>query len=52
MPEHIIGKCPWCERHNVELYLVVGCTQDGPFALYICTRCKDILKEIVVKPDE
>ena len=42
MPEQVVGTCPWCERENVNLYIVTGYNRhDGAIAQYVCYRCID-----------
>lgn len=44
MAENVVGTCPWCERHNVELYIVTGVSNVyGPLGQYVCGRCRDAL---------
>ena len=45
MPEKKIGTCPWCGRHNVNLYLVIY-PMDGVVAEYVCYRCIDSMNII------
>lgn len=46
MPEFISGTCPWCERHNVQMYLVTGVNaEEGLIAQYICGNCKNALHQ-------
>ena len=47
MPEQIVGKCPWCEREDVNLYLITGLDlMHGPQFEYVCHRCIEGLKAI------
>lgn len=40
MPESKVGKCPWCERHNVQLYVTYGVVDGKLWIDWICARCR------------
>ena len=44
VPTRAIGKCPWCERHNVVLHLLAANIEGiGLCCEYICAKCLDVM---------
>lgn len=40
VPTRAIGKCPWCERHNVILHILAANLDGiGLCCEYICAKC-------------
>ncbi|MBP5423888.1 MAG: hypothetical protein J6Y78_15750 [Paludibacteraceae bacterium] len=42
MEETKIGKCQWCEKHNVLLHFVIGQHDRKLWAGWICNDCLEI----------
>ena len=46
MPLTKIGKCPWCERHNVTLFFSSGIVDGELWTNWICAKCRQAARSL------
>ena len=41
-----VGKCPWCERHNVTLFFTYGLVDGKLWTEWVCAECRQITRNL------